>query len=439
MSARQKTQRVEASASSPSVSATAAWLTWSLGALFFCYSFFQRVAPSVMIDPLMRDLAIGGAVLGNLSAFYFYAYAGLQIPIGLMVDRWGARILLTLGAALCALGSLCFALGDSLAAVYIGRLMIGAGAGCSFVSTLKLATAWFPPARFAQLTGMTMMLGMLGGIFGQAPLAILVEDLGWRGALMGAAAVGAVLAALIWVVVRDTPASQRPRADRVVGGPSIAAALVLVLGRPRNWALALISAAMTAPLLAFAGLWGVAWLMQVHGLPRSEAAANTSLLLIGWAVGSPLAGTFSDRLKMRKWPLLAGASLGLSALAIIIYVPAMPPAVLALLLFVCGFSCGSVAISFAIARETNDAQLGGMALAFINMSVVGSGALFQPLIGALLDWQWGGQFVDGARVYGPEAYRIAFSVLILFLLLGILAGLTIRDSRADDPSPSPNR
>ena len=103
------------------------WLTWSLGALLFCYGFFQRVAPSVMIDPLMRDLAVGGAVLGNLSAFYFYAYAGLQIPVGLMVDRWGPRRLLTAGALLCGLGSLLFAQAEGLPLAYAGRLLIGAG------------------------------------------------------------------------------------------------------------------------------------------------------------------------------------------------------------------------------------------------------------------------------------------------------------------------
>ena len=130
------------------------WLTWGLGAALFCYGFFQRVAPSVMIDPLMRDLAVGGAVLGNLSAFYFYAYAGLQIPVGLMVDRWGPRRLLTGGALLCGLGSLLFALAEGLPLAYAGRLLIGAGAGFGFVATLKLATAWFPPERFAQVSGL---------------------------------------------------------------------------------------------------------------------------------------------------------------------------------------------------------------------------------------------------------------------------------------------
>ena len=115
------------------------WLVWLLAALLFTYAFFHRVAPSVMIDPLMRDLGVGAAVLGNLSAFYFYAYAVLQIPVGMAVDRWGPRRVLTAAAGFCALGSLCFALSESLGWLYLGRLMIGVGSAFGFVGALTLA------------------------------------------------------------------------------------------------------------------------------------------------------------------------------------------------------------------------------------------------------------------------------------------------------------
>jgi MFS family permease len=252
-----------------------------------------------MIDPLMRDLGVGAAVLGNLSAFYFYAYAGLQIPVGMTLDRWGPRRVLTAAAAFCALGSLCFALSESLGPLYLGRLMIGVGSAFGFVGALTLAGRWFPPRRFALVSGLTMMAGMTGGILGQAPLAVLVDAVGWRLPLLGATAVGALLAAGIWFVVRDRPpeAASEATPER---GPNILAALKEVLGRRQNWIIALVGAATSAPMLAFAGLWGVAWLMQVQGMTRPQAAATTSALLIGWALGSPLAGYLSDRLARRK-------------------------------------------------------------------------------------------------------------------------------------------
>lgn len=388
-----------------------------------------------MIDQLMRDLGIGAAVLGNLSAFYFYAYAGLQIPVGLAHDRWGPRRVLTAAAAFCALGSLCFALSESVPLLYLGRLMIGAGSAFGFVGALKLASVWFPPRRFAQLTGMTMMFGMMGGIAGQAPLAILVDSTGWRPALIGAAVVGAILSVGIWIVVRDRP-SLGPRGSSSPAVPSteprvpVMAALREVLARPQNWAVAFIGAATTAPMLAFAGLWGVGWLMQVHGLSRPEAAGTTSLLMIGWAVGSPLTGALSDRLARRKPALFSAAGGGLLCLCAILYLPQLPGLIFSALFFLTGFFMGGMAVTFAMVREINRSAISGVAIAFINMAVTGTGAIFQPLIGALLDFYWDGAMIEGARLYSPEAYRWALSVLVIFLATGLGVAFLTRETYA---------
>ncbi len=403
------------------------WLTWALGALLFCYGFFQRVAPSVMIDHLMRDLAVGGAVLGNLSAFYFYAYAGLQIPVGLMVDRWGARRLLTGGALLCGLGSLLFALAEDIAFAYAGRLLIGAGAGFGFVATLKLATAWFPPQRFAQISGLTIMFGMLGGIGGQAPLAALVETTGWRGTLFWAAGFALVIAGLIWLLVRDRPPDAPPEEAAAATGRSFLAGLGHVVKTPQNWILALVCAAMTAPMLAFGGLWSVDWLMQTRDLARPEAAGTASLILLGWAIGGPIIGTLSDRLGRRKPPLLAGAALGLVSFAALLYLPGLPLAVLRGLFLLNGIGLGAMVVGFAAAREGNPVHVMGVSYAFVNCAVVATGAIFQPLVGALLDLGWDGTLVEGARVYSAGTFQEALSSLAAFLAVGLAAGLALRE------------
>jgi len=382
-----------------------------------------------MIDSLMRDLGVGAAVLGNLSAFYFYAYAGLQIPVGMAVDRWGPRRVLTTAAAFCALGSLCFALSDTLGWLHLGRLMIGVGSAFGFVGALTLAGRWFAPRRFALVSGLTMMAGMAGGILGQAPLAVVIDAVGWRAPLIGAAAAGGILALGIWAIVRDHPLGAAPGhpGDR---GPGIAATLRQVLGRRQNWIMAVVGAATSAPLLAFAGLWGVAWLMQVQGMTRPEAAATTSALLIGWALGAPLAGYLSDRLARRKPALIVATGGGLACLCTLLYLPGLPGAALPVLFFVTGLLLGAMVVCFAIIREINAAAITGTALAFFNMTVVGAGALFQPLIGALLDLNWDGALVEGAPLYSPDAYRAAFSVLVIFLIAGLGAAFLVRETRA---------
>lgn len=416
------------------------WCAWGLAALFFCYGFFHRVAPSVMIDHLMRDFQVGGALLGNLSATYFYIYAALQIPVGLMVDRWGPRVMLTFGALLCSLGAVTFALSPVAEPLYLGRFMIGAGAGFGFVSALTLASRWFPARRFAFLVGATMTLGMAGGFLGQAPLAAAVDLFGWRQTLIVAGMAGGILTLAIGLVVRDRPAflpAGGAPAPAALEKAPLLQSFVAVMARPRNWALALVGAAMTAPLLSFAGLWGVAWLMQVGGLSRPEAAATTSLLLIGWAVGSPLAGAVSDRLGRRRWPLVAAASAALVCLAALLYLPGLEGLARAILFFMTGFFCGSMAICFALAREDNPPAIAAVALAFVNTAVVSSGALFQPLIGAALDWGWDGRLEEGVRIYSAEAYSTAFSLLIGFLVLGIIASFAARETRCQPFSEGP--
>ena len=402
------------------------WVVWSLGALFYCYGFFQRVAPSVMVEELMRDFAANAVILGNLSAFFYYAYAGVQLPVGVLVDRWGARPMLTAAATLCALGSLVFATTDNLWLAYLGRLMIGAGAGFTFVGTLKLSAVWFPPRRFALLTGMTLMMGMVGGIGAQAPLAAAVGAFGWRATLITAAAVGLLLAIVIWSVVRDRTALET--ATRRTARRGWFHGLGHVLRTPHNWIIGLYTALMTASMWAFAALWGVPYMMQTHGLDRPAAAVSTSMLLIGWAVGSPVAGWFSDFIGQRKLPMVIGAVGALASFAALVYVPGLPLAAVRFLIFANGFFSGAAAIAYALAREHNPPDAAGVTLGCINAAVPLSASVFQPLVGWLLDMGWDGGTIGGARIYSPDTFRSAFLTLIVAGLVAVVAALRVRET-----------
>ena len=407
-----------------------AWLIWSFGPALFFYAFFQRVAPSIMIDPLMRDLDIHGAVLGNLSAFYFYSYALMQIPVGLLMNRFGPRRLLTFGATVCAVGTALFALAQNLPIAYAGRLLVGIGASFGFVSSLTLASRWLPKERFALSSGLLMAAGMAGGMLGQAPLAAFVEASGWRVAVGSSALLGFVLAAVIWLMVRDRHPGRDPGYDAPEQGSRLLDGLKIVIRTPQNLLTALVCASMTAPLLAFAGLWGVAWLMQAHAMPRPQAAAMTSLLLLGWAAGSPAMGALGDRISKHRLALIVALLSGTCALAAIVYLDGLPTLVLGGLLLLAGISFGTMVLGFAHVRETNPTSLQGPAFGFLNASVVITGAIFQPLIGALLDMRWQGRMQAGAPLYSTETFRFAFSCLFVFLAMGLVAACFIREQHS---------
>jgi MFS family permease len=403
------------------------WLVWGLAASFYCYGFFQRVAPSVMVGELMLEFSVSAAALGNLSAFYFYAYASLQLPIGVMVDRWGAKRLLVGAALLCGLGSLLFARADSLTMAYVGRLLIGAGAAFTWVGTLKLTAQWLPPKRFAMVSGMTLMLGMIGAVAGQAPLAAAVAAFGWRDTLAAAAFLAFALAALIWIIVRDGDADQTSH-DMGAETLGLLHGLKQTLKNRQSWYAAVYGGTMTATILAFAGLWGVPYMMQAYGLERTAAAASTSLMLIGWGIGAPLTGWISDHFQVRRLPMLVCSVVVLILLSILVYTPDLSLGAARTLLFLNGLFNSGMVLCFAVGREHNRPKHGGVTLGFVNMMVMASGAFFQPFIGWLLDVNWDGTTLEGVRIYSVQAYNMALLSLVACGVVAIVMALLIRET-----------
>ncbi len=405
-----------------------AWLIWALAALSFGYAFFQRVAPSVMVSDLMRSFDVGAAVLGNLSAVYLYAYAGLQVPIGLLLDRFGPRRMLTAAAALGAVGSLLFASAYTLSVAYLGRLLVGIGAAVGFVGTLKLVAHWFPPNRYAFLAGMTMLVGMLGGVGGQAPLALSVDAVGWRQTLIAAAVFAAALATFTWLLVRDDP-SGRPLASAhgAAARRSMLTDIGYVLSRRQNWFIALYGGTMAGPMLAYAGLWGVPHLIQLYGLERAVAAGSASLMLIGWAVGAPLGGWLSDRLGRRRTPMASAAAAALLGWLLLLYAP-LPLALTWTLLFLVGAASGAMVICMAVARELSPPAVSGATTGFVNTANVGAGAVLQPIIGLVLDARWEGTMMEGARVYSLDAFGAALAILPACAVLSLVSALLVRET-----------
>lgn len=396
-------------------------LAWATGATFFFYAWVLRVAPSVMVEELMRDFAVGAGVLGHLSAAYFYGYAGMQIPVGLLLDRFGPRRLIAASALVCAGGCVLFATGSSLAMVTAGRFLIGASAAFSLVGSMAIAGQWFPVHRFAIFSGLAMAMGMAGGVFGQAPLRFAIEASDWRTTMLLLAAGGVILSAAAWATVRDR--------WRGTGGIAIAlSGLGTVVRHRQTQLIALTGLGTSAPLLAFAGLWGVPFLETAYGMSRASAAGLTSVFFVGWGIGAPLFGWLSDRIGRRRRPLLIALALKTVALAALIYISGLPLVALIALSFLVGFFGSAQILCFALVKENHNLALSGTAIGFLNGIVTGAGALFQPLVGILLDLAWTGEVASGARVYHAEAYRLAFGSLIACCIGGLLCLLAVRET-----------
>ncbi|OGA39314.1 MAG: MFS transporter [Betaproteobacteria bacterium RIFCSPLOWO2_12_FULL_65_110] len=407
---------------------------WGLGALFYLIGFFQRVAPAVITTELMTEFSLGAAALGNLSAVYFYSYVGMQIPTGIVVDRWGPRRVLAAGAAVAAAGTLLFALAQSLALVALGRLLIGASVGVAFVAMLKLSTHWFHLSRFAFFSGVALACGVVGAVFAGAPLRLLVDAYGWRVVMIAAGGLTGLLALLIWAFVRDDPQERGYRS--FVAAPHVCAPRRSILGgmgavlrTPNVWLIFIISGGVSGPALTFAGLWGVPFLRTHYGLATATAAMITSLLLLSWALGGPVMGALSDRFRERKPLYGLGAGIAAAGWFIVFLIPNLPLAVLITVLVVTGIASGCIMIGFAFAKESTPAALAGTTSGVINMGNMLGGMIMQPAVGWVLDRYWHGTVEGGARIYGFAAYRAGFSLMLAWLVLAMVLLLFTHETR----------
>lgn len=415
--------------------AVLAWYVWGLGALFYLIGFYQRVAPAVLTNELMSSFSIGAAGLGNLSAFYFYSYVAMQIPTGIIADRWGPRRLLTLGCAVAAAGSVLFAAAPDVFWANAGRLLIGASVAVAFVSMLKLASHWFTPRQFTLAGGMALFMGIVGAVFAGVPLRLLVEAFGWRAVMTASGLVTALLCVVTWLWVRDDPSEMGYRSHSSgAGGHAPVSAwrgLREVWSYRNNKLLFFIPGAVVGAVLTFAGLWGVPYLTTHYGMSRTEAAFVTSALMVAWALGGPVLGPLSERIGRRKPIYVATLAVLLAGWAVLIMAPRLPYAALISLLIVLGFCSGNIIIGFAFAKESSPLRLAGTASGLANMGVMIGPMALQPLVGLVLDLNWHGAMTNGVRIYDVAAYRAGFSLMLVWLVLALILIAFTRETRCE--------
>lgn len=413
------------------------WLIWGLGAAFYLYAFFQRVAPGVMTVELSADFNLSASALGNLSAFYFYSYVAMQIPTGIVADIWGPRKLLTAGALIASLGSLFFAFSDSFMLAATGRLLIGASVSVAFISMLKLASHWLDPRQYALASGMALFTGIIGAVFAGVPLHLLVEEYGWRSTMAASSIFPLVIALLIWIMVRDDPIEKghKSYANHKTGTISqpwshALKGLKAVLCYRNTWLLSLVPGGIVGSILAFAGLWGVPFLSTHHNMSVTDAAAICSAMLIVWAIGGPLLGAWSDRIGRQKPIYTIGLLVVASGWILIALIPGMPTFVLIGLLMIIGFFSGSMVTGFAYAKSSVPPSLSGTVSGIVNMGVMMGPMIMQPAVGWMLDKNWAGEMNGVSKVFSLAAYQSGFLLMALWASISFILILITQETQA---------
>lgn len=411
------------------------WLIFWILALSYILVFFHRLCAAVVAVDMMRDLHAGGALLGLLGSAYFYPYALMQLPAGLLSDSWGPRRTITLFFAVAFVGSILLGLAPSVFWAIVGRTLVGLGVSMLFVPTMKVLAEWFRIKEFATMTGILIAMGGIGTLSAATPLALLSTWIGWRLSFVVVGIVTSLLAILVWLFVRDRPADLGWPSPSEPSGPSPQAIGLIegirgVLSYPRFWPIAIWFFFNCAVFFSFGGLWGGPYLMQVYGLTKAQAGQILSMLAIGMIVGSPMLSILSNRIFQGRKPVIvlsSFVSLCLSAL-LAFYTDELSLSGLYLICLGLGiFSSAIVVIGFTTTKELFPVQIAGTSTGLVNIFPFAGGAVFQPLLGYVLE--------SHGRVgsaFTQVGYEKAFLVLFVCGIIAFVASMCLQETLAKE-------
>ncbi len=359
-------------------------IMWVIPTLFFLYEYILRVSPSAMIHELQGYYGIDSAAFGFIVSLFYYAYGPMQLPAGLMIDRFGPRIVVCIMLPLCILGGALFAYAQHPMIAGIARFLIGFSAAFSFVATVRVIRNWFTSRHFALMTGVTIMLGTSGAILGEGPIAKSAAMIGWHQTLWAVSLLGIPLALFAFFILRDHPSGHIQNIPEKTQ-MGIWKNLIAVFKNAQTWFVAFYAFCMTTPTNGFGALWGTSYLSDLYSISTVDAASLLSFIFIGWVIGAPLFGWMSDKIGRRKQVLLYGAVGAAMTMMDIIYFPSSSIFFMGTMLLLFGIFSGAVAVSYTTACEINHPFSAGAASGLTNMFAM-SGAIFvQPFIGWVLD------------------------------------------------------
>ena len=378
-------------------------------------SFFFRNVTAIISKDLAGEFTLSPADLGFLTSTYLLAFAAFQLPLGVLLDRYGPRRVVAALLCSAAAGALTFSLASDLTTLSIGRALIGLGVSAGLMGAIKAFSIWFPLSRLATLNGLYLGVGGLGAFAATAPAEVLVEGLGWRGMflVLSGLCVGAALLVFFIVPEKPLPGQGETLRAQIAG-------FRRVFGSFLFWRIAAPLVVGQGAYIALQGLWLGPWLYDVAGMDRHGVANTLLLTAFAYICGSVFFGVASDRLQQRRISRMAVYKAGLSislAMLMLIAAGAHSRAVL----FIYAFTGISSAISYALLTPLFPPEMTGRLITTSNVMLFSLSFAFQWGIGAVLRLY---PVVDGR--YAAAGYATAFAILAALQLAAILGLLTVR-------------
>jgi MFS family permease len=398
-----------------------AWTVWLIGMVAYVVAVLNRTSFGVAGLLAAHRFGASASLLAGFTVLQLLVYAALQIPVGLMLDRLGPRRLVAAGALVMATGQLVLALAPSLGVAYLGRALVGAGDAMTFISVLRLVTAWFPGRRVPVLSQLTGLIGQLGQVLSAVPLVSLLHGAGWTPAFVATAALGVLVGVLALATLRDAPPGRAPSPERRPG--HLAADLVSAWRHPGTRLGLWTHFTSQFPGTVFVLMWGFPFLVSGEGLAASTAGALlTGFVLVGMLTG-PVLGVLVERHPLRRsWLVLGIVGANAGAWTLVLLWPGRAPLlVLGVLVVALAVGGPGSMIGFDFARTFNPPNRLGTATGIVNVGGFVAALVTILLVGVLLDARSGGR-----PTYALDDFRVAFAVQYGVWAIGLVGILRSR-------------
>ena len=394
---------------------------WSIAAIFFLYEFFLRTFVGSIADQLISDLHLSIEQFTLIGSAYYFAYAAMQIPVGILADKFGVKRIMVFATLTCVLATFLFAHANTFKMALLGRFLMGFGSAFAFICLLVIAVNWFPKRFFAFFAGASQFIGTMGPVLAGGPLISWLVDshINWRWALSSIGAFGIVLAVLSFLFVKSKPREDQQRLLFLPKNEPIITRLKRLFRTRQAWVVAIYSAGVYVAISVMSAIWGPNYLQAV-GLSQESAAYMISIAWIGYAIGCPAFGFLSDLSRRRKPFLVLCAMLGLVSMSLIIYGHFSTKGMYELLFFGLGLGATGQNVGFAAIAEHTNPNTKASALGLNNGAMVLSAAILPLVISYLITLSSGS---TNAQHLPVHAFVVGLSLLPIAYLIALFVSL----------------
>jgi sugar phosphate permease len=409
------------------------WVVFT--AVLFTYFLIvsQRTAPGLISDQLMKDFNVTASTIGLMTSIQFLAYAGLQIPIGILADRFGPNLFLIAGALLNGLGTLLYSLAPNEFILFLARLLVGMGDATIWVNLVLILSQWFKVKEFIGLLGIAGMAGSLGFLMATVPFSAWIDLSGWRTPFFSVGIILCLCGILLYMVLikkpkqmaMDDSLSKKPSVKREHKREKTLVMLRRLFSERQAWATFFCHFGVVGTYVGFIGSWAVPYGMHVYGMTRSDSSQLIMMGLFGAIIGAPLTSWISSRLESIKRPYIAVHMIVfLSWIAFLLFNGKPPYFMLVILFLIIGYGNGASALTFAVVRQSFSMKEVGVVSGFANTGGFLSAVLLPSIFGKVLD-----HFHSSGSSVG---YHYGFIIPVIFSLIGLIGGILIKEQGLEE-------